>query len=148
MKPEKLLQEAKRLNREAEKNIFSLGFVLLEILETKAFEIECASFHDFCIEELGRSKGFVSKLLISATFLKTHGHTSFPQGNLTITKLYQAIQAFPDKKPEYILAAATENTRKELEEASRERKKGVHDCEPDLNVCLRPCISCGKLIRV
>jgi len=148
MTPQSLLDTARQLNSEAEKNILELGLVLLKIHETNAYEHEAATFSQWCQEELGRSKGFVSKLLISATFLKTHAVSPGNLPGLTATKLYTAINSFPDEKPDYILAAATNNTRDELIEEKRERKMGSgHEHTPKDEQRYAIC-SCGKWLKV
>jgi hypothetical protein len=148
MTPQSLLDTARQLNSEAEKNILELGLVLLQINESKAFEQEAATFPQWCIEELGRSKGFVSKLLISATFLKTHAVSPGNLPGLTATKLYTAINSFPEEKPDYILAAATTNTRDEMLEEKRERKNGKdHEHTPKSEDRYAIC-TCGKWYRV
>ena len=97
---------------------------------------------------MGRSKGFVSKLLISATFLKTHAVSPGNLPGLTATKLYTAINSFPEEKPDYILAAATTNTRDEMLEEKRERKNGKdHEHTPKSEDRYAIC-TCGKWYRV
>lgn len=148
MTPQSLLDTARQLNSEAEKNILELGLVLLKIHETQAYEHECATFSQWCQEELGRSKGFVSKLLISATFLKTHAVSPGNLPGLTATKLYTAISSFPDEKPDYILAAATNNTREELIEEKRERTHGKDHVHTPKNEERYAICLCGKFFRV
>lgn len=136
MKPAlSLLQQARDLNREVEQNVIGLGMVLLEINEQDAWRTKYDSFHQFCIEDLGRSKGFVTKLLVVSAFLKTHGYVEAKK--VSMEKLYTAINAYPNRPPKQVLLASRNLTLSELEDERREVRHGVCTDHDPITICAK-----------
>lgn len=127
-----LLDNAKALNQALETSYLSLALVLVEIHETEAWkDAGHEDFPTYYREELGREKSTVSRLLEVGRWLKQVALEQPPTG-IGYKKLYQAIKAFPEKDPEYILAAASVNSLSELQKESREKVQ--HECDA-ISVC-------------
>lgn len=138
------LQLARDMNRSIEGQVVNLGVILLHIEKTQAWKEEYSSFMEFCQEELGRSKSFVTKLLVAARFLEEHrlaGETP------SVEKLYLSIQAHPEGAPDTVLYAANKLTKSDLEEIIRENRVGEHTHTPKNDDRYAVC-ACGKFIKV
>lgn len=140
-----LLVRAHQLNKLSEVSQVALGMVLAEIKRTEAFRPEYEDFSAYYKTELRRSKGDVSKLLKVGDFMLSNG---FPEETqVPYTLLYTSMSVFPDKEPEYILAAAQTNSLSEIMENRRDDAFGSdHNHVYDAELYLK-CSECGKFDR-
>lgn len=142
-----LLTKAAHLNKLSEVSQVALGMVLAEIKSTEAFKPEYEDFSAYYKTELKRSKGDVSKLLKVGDFMLSNG---FPEETeVPYTLLYTSMSVFPDKEPEYILAAAQTNSLSEIMDNRRDDAFGsghLHVFDPQ--ELYRKCDECGKMERV
>ena len=141
-----LLDRAHQLNKLSEVSQVALGMCLVKIRDEKAYEPQYATFDEYYKQELSRTKGDISKLLKVGRFMLDGG---FPEETeVGYTKLYTAFSVFPDKDPEYVLAAAQSNTIAEMLDNRRDDAFGsdhTHTLEEQL---YRKCGECGKMERV
>lgn len=136
-----LLERAAKLNKLSEVSQVALGMCLAQIKATEAFKGQYSDFKSYYQNELGRSKGDISKLLTVGQFMLDGG---FPEETAPgYSKLYVALSVFPDKKPEYILAAAQSNTVAEMLENKRDftNPNCAHDWLPH---SFKECTKCSK----
>lgn len=122
MKPDiTLVEQARKLNQAVEDNYIALALVLVDIEATSSYK--ALGFDDFATyykQDLGREKSTVSRLLAVGKFLKENGCVN---ATVSYHKLSEAIKAFPDKEPGFVLAAAQNNT---LDELRAEHREAVH----------------------
>lgn len=141
-----VLEKIEKLNKLSEVSQVALGYWLSVAKETKAYEPEFSSFDEY-YKTLGRSKGDISKLLKVGNYLRSAGFLEETVPQTPYTLLYTAISAFPDKDPEYVLAAASSNSISEMLENKRDfalPPNHTHSWEP-----ARHCTDevCGKYER-
>ena len=125
-----LIDQAREFVAAGEKAFISLAIALVEIEEKELWkEVGYESFVEYYTQDLGREHSTISRLREAGQFLVKAGYTTenVPMGTLSYKKLAQAVKAFPDKEPEYVLSAAQTLTRKEIKEANLENKHGVHE---------------------
>lgn len=133
IKKNSLLDRALTLNRMLEKSYIELAVTLVEIVETEAYkEGGYEDFTSYYRDELCREKTTVSRLLTVGRWLKD---TKLSGDGASYAKLDAAIKAFPDKGPDYILAAAKTNTLQELQQENRERVNGVCSEHEPITIC-------------
>lgn len=142
-----LLDKAAKLNALSEVSQVALGICLSVIKETKAYEPEFASFDEY-YKTLGRSKGDISKLLKVGNYLRNAGFLEDTVPALSYTLLYTSISCFPDKDPEYVIAAASSNTMSEMLENRRDDAFGSDHEHAFDTESYRKCIECGKMERI
>jgi hypothetical protein len=144
----KLLDDAKHFNQVWEKACITLGFILLEIQETEAYkEAGYTDFASYYRDELGREKTVVSRLTAVCKWLREHKlRDATATESLSYAKLDEAIRAYPNKEPSFILAAATTNTLSELREERNERFHGIHEHTFGAER-YAPCEFCGRWLK-
>lgn len=136
-----VLQKIEKLNRLSEVSQVALGYWLSVAKETEAYKPQFASFDEY-YKTLGRSKGDISKLLKVGNYLRSAGFLAETVPETPYTLLYTSISCFPDKDPEYVLAAASSNTMSEMLENRRDDAFGDH--KPDWEPAFK-CSVCGKM---
>lgn len=139
--PEDILDYAARLNKMAECSTIVLGTVLCKIKEEESYRPEFETFDEYYKSALKRSKGDISKLLRVGRFMLDGGFRAESMPDLGYTVLYSAILSYPDKEPDYVLAAAQTQTLAELADGSRD-KYGEHT--PEWEAVFK-CKTCGKV---
>lgn len=140
------LEKARELNQAVENNYLALAEVLVEIEESKAYTaLGYDNFPSYYKLELGREKSTISRLLNVGRWLKQNA-LALPEAT-SYKKLDEAIKAFPDKEPDYILAAAKENTIDELRDERTEREVGVHEHDIEGQPHYAECKVCGRYIK-
>lgn len=142
-----LLDRADRLNKLSEVSQVGLGVVLSIIKEEKAYEPEYASFDEY-YKTLGRSKGDISKLLKVGNYLRGAGFLEDTVPETPYTLLYTAISVFPDKDPEYVIAAAQTNSMSEMLQNRTDDAFGSDHAHILGSETYRKCDECGKMERV
>jgi ribosomal protein S24E len=140
-----LLERTKTLNQHIEETYILLGIALAEVEASKAYESEYDTFSEYYVQCLGRNKSTVSRLISVAKWVQENGFVNATLGT-GYSNIYEAMQALPDKTPDYILEYAKQNTLAEIRE---ERSQKIeHEHEPDVSQkALFPCLTCGKLCR-
>lgn len=141
-----ILEKAIKLRYDIETGFLLLGAYLHEIELNRLWEGTCSSFSEFVENDMKMSKGTVSKLI--AVHLQYAGVSPEKLKAAGYTNLYAAIPLLKDGSPDEVAEKAASLSRRSIESIVSESKHGEHDCEPDLNVCLRPCQKCGKVMRV
>lgn len=142
-----LLERASKLNKLSEVSQVALGMCLAIIKSEETYkEAGYDTFDQYYKQELGRSKGDISKLLKVGDFMI---RGQFPEETVVpYTLLYTAITAFPDKEPEYILSAAQTNTMAEIMENRRDDAFGTDHTHTLEDQMYKRCGECGKFERV
>lgn len=141
-----LLERASQLNKLSEVSQVALGMCLAEIKRQEAYRPEYEDFKSYYQSELGRTKGDVSKLLTVGQFMIDGG---FPEETeVGYTKLYTAFSVFPDKDPQYVLAAAQSNTISEMLQNRRDDAFGTNHTHSMEEQLYKKCSECGKFERV
>jgi hypothetical protein len=121
-----IIDQARAANTAVEQNYIALAQTLVEIEATGAYkEAGYDTFQDFWQQDLGREHSTVSRLMAVGHWLKQNDIRAL--GTTSYKKLAEAIKAFPDKDPQYVLSAAQTLSRKEIKEANLENKHGVHE---------------------
>lgn len=135
-----LLDHTRELNRQIETAYIELGIALSEVEETSAWrELGYDSFPDYYQQDLGRTKSTVSKLITVGKWVKSHGFLNETNG-ASYTTIYESINAFPEKEPQFILEAAKTNTLSEIRAERQEKHPCLHE---EVALC---CTSCWKRV--
>lgn len=121
--------------------------LLYRIREDHLWDGNHQSFDAFVQDVCQISPSFATKLLKVYEHYVIHNSVSHAKlEGIDAEKLYLASRL--EEEPERQLAKAETLTRSDLYDAIRENKNGAHECTPDPDIRLAPCIHCKKLIRV
>lgn len=146
LQPTELLEKVDHLNKTIEMAGVALGVYLLEVKEQEIYkQLGYDEFWQYYSDHLGRTKGQISKLLKVGEFFKRAGLRADTE--VPYTKLEAAIRAFPNKEPDYIIAAAQTNTLAELESGRQEEKAGVHEHQTGEERWAK-CTLCDKFMKL
>jgi rubrerythrin len=140
-----LINKAKELNQNLEQTYILLGITLSEIESSEVYKYNYETFSEYYTKELGRDKSTVSKLIKVGNFVKNNGFINETEG-ASYTTLYESINTYKDKEPQFVLEAAKTQSLGDIREEKREIQFGEHQHEPDVSKKgLFPCTICGKL---
>lgn len=122
-----LLDKAKFLNISVENDYLDLCDTMSEIEESGAFkEAGYDTFMDYAMQDLGRSKGVISRMVKVGTFRRVNSFQNETKG-ISYSRLYLSINAHKDESPEYIVAAAQTNTESELIISGNQKSVPKHE---------------------
>lgn len=143
-----LITTVRAFNAMAENGLIGLALTLPRI-EAEGLYVEAGydTFTDFCMYDLKKSKGFISKIMAAGKFALKNGYDQKMLDGATVTTIYQSLKAYPDKTPKFILSASKTNTLKELQDENHERKYPDHEHTPKDDTRYFIC-NCGKFTKI
>lgn len=144
-----IIDHAIHLRNEVEVKFLELGKCLSEIEREKLWHGGFSSFAEFVERGLRMSKSNASMLIsVYETYVQHYNVLPVKLSQVGYSNLYAAIPLLKDDNVEEVLEKAGTLSRRELLDEKREAKHGDHECAPDKEVTLHPCVTCRKLLRV
>jgi hypothetical protein len=143
------IERALSLRTKIEGHFLELGAELYKIQKNESYKGMYSSWREFAEMGMRMSPGNLSKIIqVFERFVLELKVSPVKLQEAGYSNLYTAIPLLKADNVEEIVEKAATLGRRGIELLVVDSKHGEHDCVPDLEVCLRPCSTCGRMMRV